>query len=95
MASGIGARLKRKEDFRLLRGRGRYVGDIALPGLREVAFVRSPLAHARLGAVTAPPGREAMVIRAAELGAKPIRALSGIPGFKVSDYPPLAIGKVR
>ena len=49
-AKGIGARVKRKEDFRLLRGRGRYVGDISMPGLREVAFVRSPLAHARIRA---------------------------------------------
>ena len=30
---GIGARLKRKEDARLLRGRGRFVGDIHMTGL--------------------------------------------------------------
>jgi carbon-monoxide dehydrogenase large subunit len=95
MASGIGARVKRKEDFRLLQGRGRYVGDIAMPGLREVAFVRSPLAHARIGSIQAPPGHEAFVLRAQDLAAKPIRALSGIPGFKASDYPALAAGKVR
>ena len=30
-----------------MRGRGQYVGDLRLPGLQDVAFVRSPLAHAR------------------------------------------------
>ena len=53
---GIGARVKRKEDFRLLRGRGRYVGDISMPGLLEVAFVRSPPAHARIRSVTRAAG---------------------------------------
>jgi aerobic carbon-monoxide dehydrogenase large subunit len=93
---GIGARVKRKEDFRLLRGRGRYVGDIAMRGLQEVAFVRSPVAHARIRGVAIPAGRERTVLRAEDLvGVKPIRALSAIPGFKASDYPPLASGKVR
>ncbi|HXQ50045.1 MAG TPA: xanthine dehydrogenase family protein molybdopterin-binding subunit [Stellaceae bacterium] len=93
---GIGARLKRKEDVRLLRGRGRYVGDIAMRSLMEVAFVRSPLAHARIRRIAAPAGSEALVFRAEDLvGVKPIRAPSAIPGFKASDYPPLAAGKVR
>ena len=51
---GIGARLPRKEDDRFLRGRGQYVGDIRLPGMQEVAFLRSPLAHARIKAVRVP-----------------------------------------
>ncbi len=51
---GIGARLPRKEDDRFLRGRGQYVGDIRPPGLQEVAFLRSPLAHARIKAVQVP-----------------------------------------
>src|SRR2546430_6831787 len=41
--SGIGASVPRKEDDRFLRGRGQYVGDIRIPGAREVAFVRSPV----------------------------------------------------
>jgi len=94
--NGIGARVKRKEDFRLLQGRGRYVGDIRMPGLKEVAFVRSPVAHARIRGVNAPAGFEGSVLSAADLaGVRPIRALSAIPGFKVSEYPPLATGKVR
>jgi CO/xanthine dehydrogenase Mo-binding subunit len=47
----IGDRLLRKEDPRLLQGQGRYVGDIALPGMLHAAIVRSPHAHARIGAI--------------------------------------------
>ncbi len=45
---GVGARLRRKEDDRLMRGRGQFVADLAFAGMKDVAFVRSPLAHARL-----------------------------------------------
>jgi aerobic carbon-monoxide dehydrogenase large subunit len=44
----LGARVKRKEDPRLITGTSQYVADIALPGLLHVAFVRSPHAHARI-----------------------------------------------
>jgi carbon-monoxide dehydrogenase large subunit len=40
--------VRRLEDERLVRGRGRFVGDLAFPGQVHAAFVRSPLAHARL-----------------------------------------------
>jgi carbon-monoxide dehydrogenase large subunit len=49
----IGDRLLRKEDPRLIQGRGRYVGDIALPGMLHAVVVRSPHAHARIGAIDA------------------------------------------
>jgi len=44
----IGARVKRKEDPRLITGAGQYTGDISLPGMLHLAFVRSPYAHARI-----------------------------------------------
>ena len=53
-AQGVGARLARKEDDRLMRGRGQFVGDIRLPGMQDVAFVRSPLAHATIRGITIP-----------------------------------------
>ena len=53
---GIGASLPRKEDHRLLHGRGEFVADIAMPGTMDVAFVRSPLAHARMAGLTKPGG---------------------------------------
>ncbi len=43
----------RVEDAALLRGRGRFVDDIVLPDLLHAAFVRSPVAHARLKGVDA------------------------------------------
>jgi aerobic carbon-monoxide dehydrogenase large subunit len=51
---GVGASVQRKEDDRFLRGRGQFVGDIRLAGMKDVAFVRSPLAHAKLRAVHIP-----------------------------------------
>jgi CO/xanthine dehydrogenase Mo-binding subunit len=44
----IGRAIKRREDPRLLTGRGRYVGDIVRPSMVSAAVVRSPYAHARL-----------------------------------------------
>ena len=46
--NGIGQSVRRKEDFRLLTGRGRYGDDLALPRMVHAAFVRSPHAHARI-----------------------------------------------
>ncbi len=44
----VGRALRRKEDPRLITGRGRYVDDIVLPGTLWAAFVRSPEAHAKI-----------------------------------------------
>jgi aerobic carbon-monoxide dehydrogenase large subunit len=93
---GVGARLLRKEDDRLMRGRGEFVADIRLAGMQDVAFVRSPLAHARIRGISIPPEHKDRVFTAADLdGVKPIRAVSGLPGFKVSEQSVLASGKVR
>jgi carbon-monoxide dehydrogenase large subunit len=51
LANGIGQPVRRKEDFRLLTGRGRFGDDIVLPRQAHAAFVRSPHAHARIVAV--------------------------------------------
>lgn len=49
----IGRHEPRREDARLLTGRGRYVDDIAVPGALHASFVRSPHAHARIVAIDA------------------------------------------
>jgi aerobic carbon-monoxide dehydrogenase large subunit len=96
MNQGIGARLPRKEDDRFLNGRGQYVGDLRLPGMQEVAFLRSPLAHARIRNVAVPPALRARVVIAEDLrDVAPIRADTALPGFKSSVQPVLATGKVR
>ncbi len=93
---GIGARLLRKEDDRHLHGRGRFVGDMAPSGMKEVAFVRSPVAHARIRRIVKPEGAEDRVFTLDDLtGVKLIRANSKLPTYKPSDYPVLATGKVR
>jgi carbon-monoxide dehydrogenase large subunit len=93
---GIGARVPRKEDARLLHGRGRYVSDIILPGQSEVAFLRSPAAHATLRGITKPQGLGSAVFTSADLtGVQPIAAPCTVPSYKVSLQYPLARGKVR
>jgi carbon-monoxide dehydrogenase large subunit len=79
-----------------MRGRGQFVADLRFAGMKDVAFVRSPLAHARIREITAPGSLRDAVFTASDLvGIKPIRAVSGLQGFKASDQPPLATGKVR
>ena len=92
---GVGAPLRRKEDARFLRGRGRFVGDITGPGMLEVAFLRSPVAHAVLRGVAKPPGREDRVFVAGDLPIAPIVAHSALPGFRPSEQPALAAGRLR
>ena len=93
---GIGARVPRKEDERHLSGKGNFVGDMAMPGLCEVAFLRSPLAHARIRSIDIPKEiAELVVLRETMLDAKDIVAPSTLPTYQVSAQPPLACGKVR
>ena len=53
--SWVGRSLRRREDDRLLRGDGRFVADLDLPGQLHVAFVRSPFAHAVIRSIDAGP----------------------------------------
>ena len=93
---GVGARLRRKEDDRFLHGRGQYIADLRFPRMRDVAFVRSPVAHARLTGVRIPDRIRSQVFTAGDLtGVNPIRAVSPLPGFQISEQYPLATGKLR
>ena len=94
--TGVGARVPRREDDRYMRGRGRYIGDIKLAGMKEVAFLRSPVAHGRIRGFDIPDVLRAQVTVAADMaGVKAIRAVTALPGFKVSEQPALATDKVR
>jgi len=93
---GIGASVHRKEDERFLRGLGQYVGDHCLPNMREVAFVRSPVAHARLKQVRIPERSRNAVFTAQDLiSVKPIVSAPPLNGFKRSVEPILADKKLR
>jgi carbon-monoxide dehydrogenase large subunit len=97
----IGARVPRVEDARLLRGHGRFVADLARPGMLHVAFVRSPYAHARIHRIETSPTRALPGVvgcvtgaeLAADVGA--VRAESRTRGYVATDFPALALGKVR
>jgi carbon-monoxide dehydrogenase large subunit len=93
----LGNRVRRVEDPQLLVGGGRYVADIAVPGLAHVVFVRSPIAHARIVGVDVSEARSAPGVLAA-LTADDLD-LPVVHGLMVlnaaAGRPPLARGKVR
>lgn len=93
----LGNRVRRLEDPDLLTGRGTFVANLRVPGLLRAAFVRSPIAHARIQGIDVSeaatmPGVVA-VLTAADLGVGPFH------GFMVLNEacarPPLATDKVR
>ena len=99
----IGTPVKRKEDLRLLTGRGKYAADVRLPGLLHAAVLRSPYPHARIaairsGAARAVPG-VAAVVTADDLGTAlriPVRlGQRAGAGPNACLQPPLAGGVVR
>ncbi len=93
---GIGARLLRKEDYRHTAGLGNFIADMKMPGLTEIAFLRSPLAHARIRAANKPKGKEKEVFFRADLqGVAAIRSDLKLPGFRSSEQHPLAFEKTR
>ena len=85
VANGIGQPVRRKEDFRLLTGRGRYGDDLVLAHQAHASFVRSPHAHARIVAVDktaalAAPGVLA-VLTGADYAAAGLGAIPHNPGL--------------
>jgi len=104
-ATGIGASVRRKEDFRFITGKGQYTDDISRPGETRALFVRSPHAHARIkkvdvDAASKMPGVLA-VLAGAELATDKIGNLicgwmihskDGSP-MKMSAHPAIASGK--
>ena len=101
MTAPIGLSVKRREDRRLLTGRGHYVDDVRLPHLCHAAIVRSPHAHARIVGVdarraTALPGVLA-VLTIADLPecAAAVPSLVTSPRFRPYVQPAIAGPKVR
>ena len=99
--SWVGASVPRKEDPRLLAGRGRFVDDISLPGMLHAQFVRASVAHARitgidLSQVRTVPGVVA-AFTAEDLGLADITAVLDRPPheFVPTAMPVLARDKVR
>ena len=97
----IGARVQRREDPRLLTGRGQYVDDRKIDGTVHVAFCRSDRAHARIRRIDVAEARQApgvlgvFVAEDIDAIAGPIRATSNMPDYRATDFVPLARSKVR
>jgi carbon-monoxide dehydrogenase large subunit len=105
----MGAQVKRKEDPRLITGASAYVGDITVPGMQYVAFVRSPHAHAGIGRIDASralarPGVTRVVTgedikpycRPIPLGGPSAEGGGGAaPAAAGRKHYPLSVGKVR
>jgi carbon-monoxide dehydrogenase large subunit len=97
----VGARIKRKEDIRLLRGIGKFVGDIHRSGMAHAAILRSVHAHARIININSAqalklPGVIGVLTAADMPGLKPIPMRTGrIPGLERSLQTPVALDKVR
>ncbi len=98
----IGRTVHRVEDPRVLAGHGTYVDDMHLPRMLEVAFVRSPHAHARLVRVEVERARRHPGVVAVLTGAEAARHASparGIllhyQGMKTGPQYPLALDRAR
>ena len=105
--TGIGAAVRRKEDFRFITGKGQYTDDISRPGQTHIHFVRSPHAHAKIKKIDATaaktmPGVVA-VLTGADLAADKIGNLicgwaitskDGTP-MKMSAHPAIANEKAN
>ncbi|HEX3648832.1 MAG TPA: xanthine dehydrogenase family protein molybdopterin-binding subunit [Pseudonocardiaceae bacterium] len=89
----IGASVARREDDRLLTGRGRYLDDLELPGALAAAFLRSTFAHANVRSIDADAARELPGVVAVFTGAdlmeiqKPLAPKVVHP--RLRDYPRL------
>ncbi|MDB5509829.1 MAG: xanthine dehydrogenase family protein molybdopterin-binding subunit, partial [Hyphomicrobiales bacterium] len=105
--TGIGASVRRKEDFRFITGKGQYTDDVNRHGQAHAAFLRSPHAHAEIlridaTAATAMPGVVA-IFTGEDLAADKVGGLicgwmihsKNGEAMKAGGHPALAQGKVR
>src|SRR5215469_18701940 len=97
----IGQPLRRREDFKFITGKGRYVDDIKIAGMLHLAILRSPHAHAVIKRVDLAAAKAAAGVRVALSGADlagkigPIVPNWIMPGTKVPNRPVVAVDRVR
>jgi carbon-monoxide dehydrogenase large subunit len=96
----IGARIKRIEDPKLIRGEGAFLDDLALPGTLHAVFVRSPHGHARIRSIDLSRARSHPRVVGAFAAAdlpdiqKPLPVIP-VDGMRAGWHLPLASGTVR
>ena len=98
----VGQALRRKEDPRMITGRGRYVDDLAVPGMIYMAVVRSPEAHAKIVSTDASAALEMPGVHGVFFGndldfAAPLPMAWVPPGveIKAAEHWPLARDEVK
>ena len=93
----LGKSVNRVEDPRFLRGQGRYIDDIKLPGMAHAATVRSPHAHARIVSIDTEAAKRLPGVIAVVTGRDVAELAAPLPSFGagpiVQDL--IAIEKVR
>ncbi|MBV9622670.1 MAG: xanthine dehydrogenase family protein [Acidobacteria bacterium] len=96
----VGRPVPRKEENRLLRGRGKFADDIKLRNMLYLGFVRSSYAHARIVAVDTSRAQArkgvVSVLTGPEIASEtqPFLEIGPEPCAKIKDYP-LAVSKIR
>ncbi len=103
VAKLFGAKVKRREDPRLITGKATYTDDLQLAGLLHAAIVRSPHAHARIVRVDPSAARRVPGVVAVFVGAdlqgkvNPLPCAWLIPNaeLKVPAHPAIAVDRVR
>lgn len=98
----IGRPRRRKEDTRLVTGRTRWTDNIQLPGMLHVAYLRSPLAHARITRVDLEEARSMPGVVAVYSGRDFADEQGSLPcawpvteDVVIPDHPPMAVEEVR
>ena len=88
--------LPRKEDARFIRGQGRFVDDVQLPGMLHAAVLRSPLAHARIVSIDAAAALALPKVHAVITGRDlEARGMAWMPTMSADHQAVLATDKVR
>lgn len=98
----MGRARRRKEDARLVTGRTMWTDNIQLPGMLYVAFLRSPMAHARITGVDVSAARSLPGVVAAYSGRDLAEEQGSLPcawpvteDIVIPDHPPMAVDEVR
>jgi carbon-monoxide dehydrogenase large subunit len=94
----VGERVKRREDPRLIQGRGTYVDDIALVGMQHIAFKRSDVAHGRIRSIDTKAAEAMEGVEAVFTGAQIAEFLAPMPigtPFPSPEHRAVAVDTVR
>jgi carbon-monoxide dehydrogenase large subunit len=83
-SSFVGRSLPRREDHRLLTGRGQFIADLDLPHMLHAVFVRSPLAHARIRGVDVSRAACAPGVACVMSGADLLQLLPPVPDTQLA-----------